>query len=124
MVVEHFVRICVKCQNMKSIYIYINGLYRPLLIPIEPWENISMDFKPNYLNGTDAILMIFNQFSKLETMVPIKMIMTSFDSTKLFFDMWVRHDEMPEFIISDKDTKFMTSTNLSFVSKGGDKIVI
>ncbi len=83
-----------------------------------------MDFKPNYLNGTDAILMIFDQFSKLETMVPIKMIMTSFDLAKLFFDMWVRHDEMPEFIISDKDTKFMTSTNLSFVSEGGDKIVI
>jgi hypothetical protein len=42
--VEHFVRICVKCQNTKSIYKKKYGLYKPLLIPSEPWENVSMDF--------------------------------------------------------------------------------
>ncbi len=42
--VKHFVHTCVKCQNMKSIYKKKYGLYRPLLIPSEPWNRVSMYF--------------------------------------------------------------------------------
>jgi len=42
--VEHFVHPCVKCQSTKSIYKKKYKLYEPLLIPSEPWENVSMDF--------------------------------------------------------------------------------
>jgi hypothetical protein len=41
---EHFTRICVKCQNMKSIYKKKYGLYKLLLFLNEPWESVSMDF--------------------------------------------------------------------------------
>jgi hypothetical protein len=53
----------------------------------------------------DAILIVVNQFSKLAKMAPTKTIMT-FDSTKLFFDMWVKHHGMPQFIVSDRNAKF------------------
>jgi hypothetical protein len=33
----------------------------------------------------------------------------------MFYDMWVRHHGMLQFIISDKET---------FVSKGGDEVVV
>ncbi len=32
------------------------------------------------------------------------MITTNFNSTKLFYDMWVKHHGMLQFIISDKET--------------------
>jgi hypothetical protein len=53
----------------------------------------------------DAILVVVDQFYKLAKMAPTKTIAT-FDSAKLFFDMWVKHHWMPQFIISDRDTKF------------------
>jgi hypothetical protein len=38
-------------------------------------------------------------------MVLIKTIVITFDSMKLFFDMWVRHHGMLQFIVSDKYAK-------------------
>jgi len=38
-------------------------------------------------NGMDAILVVVDQFSKLMKMALTKMIMTTFDLAKLFFDM-------------------------------------
>ncbi len=42
--VEHFVCTCIKCQNTKPIYKKKYGLYKPVPIPSEPWESVSMDF--------------------------------------------------------------------------------
>ncbi len=102
---------CVKCQSTKSICKMKYGLCRPLPIPNEPWESVSMDFMtqlPKW-NGMDAILVVVNQFCKLAKMAPTKTITTTFDLVKLFFDMWVKHHGMPQFIISDKDTQFTTN---------------
>jgi hypothetical protein len=41
--VEHFVHTCVKCQSTKFVYKKKYGLYRPLVIPIKPWEIVSID---------------------------------------------------------------------------------
>jgi hypothetical protein len=95
--VKHFVRTCVKCQNSKSIYKKKYGLYKPLLISNESWENVSMNFMmqlPKW-NGMDAILVLVNQFFKLTKMAPTKTTATTFDSIKLFFDMWFKHHGMP-----------------------------
>jgi hypothetical protein len=58
-------------------------------------------------NGMDAILIVINQVFKLAKMVPTKMVTITFDSLKLFFNMWVKHHGMLQFIVSEKDAKFM-----------------
>jgi hypothetical protein len=55
----------------------------------------------------DAILVVVNRLSKLEKLAPTKMIMTTFNLAKLFFDMWVRHHGMPQFIVGDRKSKFV-----------------
>jgi len=84
--VKHFVHTCVKCQNMKSIYLLKKGLYKPLLIPNEPWNSVSMDFMMQLFewNGMDVILVIVNWLSKLAKIIPTNMIIMNFDSTKMF----------------------------------------
>jgi hypothetical protein len=106
--VEHFVCTCVKWQNTKSIYKKKYGLYRLLLIP-----NKSLNCFHRFHDPTvwvewdmDAIFMVVDQFSKLAKMVPTKTIVTTFDLSKLFFDMWVTHHGMSQFIVNDRDIKF------------------
>jgi hypothetical protein len=40
-------------------------------------------------------------------MVQTKTIVTTFNSRRLLFDMWVRHHGMLHIIVSDKNAKFM-----------------
>jgi hypothetical protein len=58
-------------------------------------------------NGKDTILIIVIQFFKLAKMVRTKTMVTTFDSTMLLFDTWVRHHGMLHIIVSDKDAKFV-----------------
>jgi len=41
-----------------------------------------------------------------------------------FFDMWVKHHEMPKFIINNYDAKFMTGFLETSILEGGDEIII
>jgi hypothetical protein len=50
--------------------------------------------------------MVVNQLSKLTKMAQTKIIATTFDLAKLFFNMWVKHHGMPQFIINDTNAKF------------------
>jgi hypothetical protein len=60
-------------------------------------RNPSMNFMtqlPKW-NGMNAILPVVDKLSKLAKMTPTKMITTTFDLAKLFFNMWVKHHGIP-----------------------------
>jgi hypothetical protein len=56
-------------------------------------------------------------------MVPIKTIMTTFDSIIIIFDMWFKHHGMPQFIISDRNIKFMVGFWKHLFRKVGTKLL-
>ncbi len=55
----------------------------------------------------DAILVVVGWFLKLAKMVLTKTIVTTFDMEKIVIDMWVSNHNMPQFIVNDRDAKFM-----------------
>jgi hypothetical protein len=65
--VEHYVHMCVKCERTKLVHKKKFGLYRPLPIPSDPFENVSMDFMTCLpkCEGMDAILVVLHKISKL-----------------------------------------------------------
>ncbi len=73
-------------------------------------------------NRMDAILVVVDQLSKLVKLAPTKTIVKIFNLAKLFFDMWVKYHGMLEFIVSDKNTKFMVGFWKHLFRKAGMKL--
>jgi len=55
----------------------------------------------------DAILVVVGWFLKLAKMVLTKTIMTTFDMENIVIDMWVNNHGMHQFIVNNRDAKFM-----------------
>jgi hypothetical protein len=84
------------------------GSYKAFPILSRPFESVLIDFMTYLLEweGTYAIFLVVNK-SKLAKFVPIQTNPTMARTMKLLFDMWVRHNNMLEVIVSDWDVKFM-----------------
>ncbi len=121
--VEHYVRTCVKCQSTKLVHKKKFELYRRLPIPLNPFESVSMDFMTCLLEweGTDAIFVVVNKFSKLAKFVSTQTNTTMARIAKLFFNMWVWHNGMSEVIVNDRDVKFMLKFFTLLMKKVGTK---
>lgn len=70
----------------------------------------------------DTIMVVVDRFSKLAKFGPIKITTTITKTTKLFFDMWVKHNGMLEVIMSDHDKKFTLEFEILLLKKVGIKL--
>jgi len=86
------------------------GLFMPLIVPLRPWDKISMDFVgglPMSKRGHDYMYFVVERFSKISILVPCKKKVTIEQTAKMFFEqVWV-HFGLPTSIISDRDNRFV-----------------
>jgi hypothetical protein len=95
--VKEYVRTCVKCQiNKHSTQRKIRKL-RPLPIPKQNFQSISMDFMSGIpkVNSFDSIMIIVCRLSKWAAFVPCNKMDTTDKIADLFMDCWVRYHGFP-----------------------------
>jgi len=69
--VHKVITACSICHKAKSQF--HQGLYTPLAVPIQLWDDVNMDFivaLPRTQRGKDAITVVVNRFSKMAHFIP------------------------------------------------------
>jgi len=106
--VGKYVDRCDACQRYKNRSEAPAGKLMPNAIPEKPWSHISADFitKLPLAQGYDAILVVYDRFSKMAHFIATMEKTSAEGLAKLFRDqVWKLHS-LPESIISDRGVQF------------------
>jgi transposase InsO family protein len=109
---RRYVESCSSCQRNKAVRRLPAGLLRPLAIPEQRWDTVSMDFVvklPMTARKFDAITVFVDKLSKQVHFAPSRTTDSAIDVANCFFSNVFRLHGLPGTIVSDRDTKF-TST--------------
>ena len=85
---------------------------QPLHLPSQPWESISMDFLgglPTTQKKHDAIWVVVCRFSKMGFFIPCTKTTTAAQTAELYFRHVWPHFGLPITIISDWDSRFLST---------------
>ncbi|GBG69779.1 hypothetical protein CBR_g4610 [Chara braunii] len=88
------------------------GELHPMPIPREPDLSIAMDVTgpfPRDRLGHDGILTVVDQLSKYARFLPCKYYSTAPELARLLQTGWICGHSVPEDIVSDRDTRFMSA---------------
>lgn len=108
--VGRWVRECDVCQEVKGEKVKKPGLLQPLNVPQEPWRDITMDFitgLPRSL-GYEVIWVVIDRFSRYAHFVALQHPISAKSLAYSFFDNIYMLHGLPESIVSDRDSLFLS----------------
>ena len=106
--VGRYVEGCDLCQRMKNRMEEPAGKLKLYEVPKKPWLYLMVDFimKLLVVAGKNAILVVYNQLSKMAHFVATTEEMSAEELARLFWDnIWKLHG-LPESIVSDRGPQF------------------
>ncbi|CAH9107429.1 unnamed protein product, partial [Cuscuta europaea] len=109
--VAEFVSRCLNCQKVKAERCKPKGLVQPLEVPKWKWDSISMDFVgglPLTKSGRDKIWVIVDRLTKTARFIPMNETWSMDKLAKAYVKYVVKHHGVPQDIISDRDSRFLS----------------
>ena len=107
---KEFVLSCDVCSRSKTSRHRPYGVLRPLAIPRRPWPSVSMDFITDLppSNSFDCIFVVVDRLTKMAHFDPCNKTSSSEDTARLFLDNVYRYHGLPDDIVSDRGTQFVS----------------
>jgi hypothetical protein len=119
-----YVQSCTECQKDKTACHQQYGLLQPLELPYAPWQSIAMDFITDLpeSSGCDQLWVVVDRFTKMAHFIPLqKDGKTTEDLARIFArEIWKLHG-LPTDIVSDRDSRFTSTTWKAFIGTLGIK---
>ncbi|GBG63470.1 hypothetical protein CBR_g38088 [Chara braunii] len=122
-----YVRSCKVCQRNKTTTCAPLGFLRPLPIPDQPGDSVSIDFMESQVksrHGKSQVMVIVDCFSKYVVFVPFPFEARTELVVQKFFDHWVSEHGIPLSILSDRDTRFTSQNWQELVRVYGSKLLM
>lgn len=107
--IDHHVTHCDICQRNKASNKAPAGPLKPLAIPEERWDVVSMDFimdLPVTKKGNDAIVVFVDKLTKMVHFAATTSQVDAPETADLFWEQVIKHHGVPREIISDRGTQF------------------
>lgn len=101
---------CEICKRVKSTHHAPHGYLKPLPIPQQPWEEISMDFVSGQptSNTYNCGLVVVDRLSKMRHLIPCHTAVDAEETEKLYLHNVRKLHGLPFHITSDRGTQFMS----------------
>lgn len=102
---------CQTCIRSKAKRHKPYGLLEPLPIPLQPWDEVGMDFITDLplSKGFNTILVIKDRYSKMAHFIPTVSTITAKELAFICLDRWIKLHGLPTHITSDRDTLFVNN---------------
>ncbi|GBG73904.1 hypothetical protein CBR_g17618 [Chara braunii] len=120
--VTRYIESCVVCHRNKGRSRVPFGELKPLPIPRAPRLSIVMDVTgpfPLDRLGHDGILTVVDHLSKYARFFPCKYHAAAPELARLLHTSWITNQGVPEDIVSDRDTRFMSAFWTSLMAESG-----
>ncbi|GBG59639.1 hypothetical protein CBR_g49903 [Chara braunii] len=120
--VTRYIESCAVCHRNKGRSRVLFGELKPLPIPWAPRLSIAMDVTgpfPRDRHGHDGILTVVDRLSKYARFLPCKFHAAAPELARLLHTGWITNQGVPEDIVSDRDTRFMSAFWTSLMAESG-----
>lgn len=122
--IAKYVQACAFCQLNKASNAKPAGLLQPLPTPADRWLEVTMDFiteLPCTSRGFDAVIVMFDRFSKMVRFAPCTKDTNTVDTAKLFIQHVFANHGIADIIIFDRDARFTSQLWQDLQSQLGTK---
>ncbi|GBG70166.1 hypothetical protein CBR_g6297 [Chara braunii] len=120
--VTRYIELCAVCHRNKGRSRVPFGELKPLPIPRAPRLSIAMDVTgpfPRDRHGHDGILTVVDRLSKYARFLPCNYHAAAPELARLLHTGWITNQGVPEDIVSNRDTRFMSAFWTSLMAESG-----
>lgn len=105
------IKFCVSCQKVNRDLRPPQGSLVPLPVPSRPWSTVGVDFivKLPVSDGFDSIMVVVDHFSKASHFIRAKETWSTMQMADSFVDSIFRLHGLPDKIVSDRGTVFVSN---------------